>query len=139
MAPESMIEIQNKLKAQSGAASLGHHHEDHHHHFEHRAALKMSYPECVVRDVEFGLVPCYGLQDEAACTGCQFGDDIHCMWFQDEEKSLCIDWSRCIEYDVAGKKWEPIQCVGMDRQDCRHNEDCGCHWDNAIKSCQGFQ
>ena len=52
MAPESMIEIQNKLKAQSGAASLSHHHEDHHHHHheEVRVVRKVSKEIAVTED-----------------------------------------------------------------------------------------
>ena len=135
-------EVHNKLEEMSGTKSLGHHHNPgHHHHFEHRAALNMVYPECVERSVEWGLLPCHGVQTEAACNQCQFGDDIHCMWC--EEQNLCIDWSRCIDYNHTASAWEPIKCEDIKRpMQCKEEEHCGCHWVKESRrsgSCQGPQ
>ena len=136
--PGRLIEAEIQKKADEISRARHHrHHEDHEERFEHNAALNSVYPECVARDVEWGLVPCLGL-DTATCGDCQFGRDIHCMWC--EEQDLCVDWTRCVEFDSDEHKYEPIECeLFEEERECDHFEHCGCYWDKSTMSCQGIE
>ena len=113
------------------------HHEDHEERFEHLAALHSVYPECVPRDAEWGLVPCYTL-DNLTCDDCQWGRDIHCMWSEDQD--LCTDWTGCTELDPDTQTWEPVECESIEKaMECRQFKECGCEWNRNIRSCHGTQ